>query len=196
MTTTAITDNLGILLIDVQPRFLDAMHGEPEPMLARIEQLLILAGWLRLPVIATLEEPVERKGQLPARLERVFPASGNILTKEFYNLIRESEIQAAIKDSGRQQWAVTGGETDVCVLQSALGLLESGHDVFLLEDCLFSSEPHINPAIRRMQQAGAIPCTFKTLFYELVASEDPQRWKDIERLMAEQGLVPPESLPN
>lgn len=36
-----------------------------------------------------------------------------------------------------------------------------------MEDALFSSEPNIGPAIRRIEQAGAIPSTVKTLNYEL-----------------------------
>lgn len=68
---------------------------------------------------------------------------------------------------GKSQFAVAGGETDVCVQQSVLGLIGEGYQVFLLEDCLFSNEPHVGSAIRRMEQAGVIPTTVKTLAYEL-----------------------------
>ena len=70
----------------------------------------------------------------------------------------------------RRQLLVAGGETDVCVLQSVLSLLERGYQVFLLEDCLFSSEPHTAPAVARMRAAGAVPCTLKTAYYELMRS--------------------------
>ena len=53
------------------------------------------------------------------------------------------------------------------MLQSVLGLIEAGKQVFLLEDALFSSEANTGPAIRRMESAGAIPSTVKTLNYEL-----------------------------
>jgi hypothetical protein len=42
-----------------------------------------------------------------------------------------------------------------------------GYEVFLLEDALFSEEPNTSPALRRMELAGAIPSTVKTLHYEL-----------------------------
>ena len=74
---------------------------------------------------------------------------------------------ADIAGMARSQIAVAGGETDVCVLQSVLGLLALGKQVFLLEDALFSSERHVGPALRRMAAAGAIPSTVKTLNYEL-----------------------------
>ncbi len=76
-------------------------------------------------------------------------------------------IRDAIAALGVTQFAVAGGETDVCVLQSVLGVLGMGYDVFLLEDTLFSEEPNTGPALRRMELAGAVPSTVKTLHYEL-----------------------------
>ncbi len=73
----------------------------------------------------------------------------------------------AIEGLAGGQIAVAGGETDDCVLQSVLELIETGQQVFLLEDALFSSEPNVGPAIRRMESAGAIPATVKTLNNEL-----------------------------
>jgi len=67
-----------------------------------------------------------------------------------------------------KQVVVAGAETDVCVLQSVMGLLEMGFQVFVLEDCLFSDEKNITPALDRMYKAGAIPCTFKTFYYEMM----------------------------
>ena len=49
----------------------------------------------------------------------------------------------------RRQIAVAGAETDVCILQSTLGLLEAGYEVFLLEDCLSTTEASPGPALRR-----------------------------------------------
>ena len=46
-------------------------------------------------------------------------------------------------------------------------MIETGQQVFLLEDEHFSSEPNVGPAIRRMERAGAIPATVKTLKNEL-----------------------------
>ena len=157
-----------MLVIDVQPRFVDSMAGDPEPVLVRIEQLIRLAETLDLPIIATLEEPVTAKGELPARLRRVFPGQGRILRKWTYDCCAEPEIEAAIRGSGRAQMAVAGAEWDVCVLQTVLSLLDMGLEVFLLEDCLFSSTADIEAARERMRRAGAVPLTYKTLFYELL----------------------------
>ncbi len=72
-------------------------------------------------------------------------------------------ITAALEQLGRRQLAVAGAETDVCVLQSVLGLRELGYDVLLLEDCQFSSDPDVEAALRRMYTAGTIPSTYKSI---------------------------------
>jgi nicotinamidase-related amidase len=96
-----------------------------------------------LPLLATFEQPIEKKGWLPQRLEPFFPAHGQRHTKQTFNCCGEPSILEAIDQMGKSQLAVAGGETDVCVLQSVLGLIGAGKQVFLLEDALFSSEPHV-----------------------------------------------------
>jgi nicotinamidase-related amidase len=165
---TVRQDDLAILVIDVQPFFLDGwMDGVSEPLLARLEFLLGIAAVYQVPVAFTFEQPVEKKGWLPERLEPFAPAGALRLTKNSFNCCGEPEIVDDLAALGKRQFAVAGGETDVCVLQSVLGLLGASYEVFLLEDALFSSEPNVGPAIRRMEQAGAIPSTVKTLNYEL-----------------------------
>ncbi len=160
--------DLAIIVIDVQPYFLDGwMAVQSEPLLARLEFLFALATVYDVPFLATFEQPIETKGWLPERLQPFFPAHGQRHTKQTFNCCGEPSILEAIRGLGRGQIAVAGGETDVCVLQSVLGLIEAGQQVFLLEDALFSSEPNTGPAIRRMESAGAIPSTVKTLNYEL-----------------------------
>jgi nicotinamidase-related amidase len=167
-TATASASELAIIVIDVQPFFLQGRDAkETESLMARLEVLLALATVYDLPLLATFEQPVERKGWLPERLEPFFPAHGQKHTKQTFNCCGEPDIVAAIAALGRRQLAVAGSETDVCVLQSVLGLLREGYEVFLLEDVVFSSEPHTGPALRRMENAGAIPSTVKTLNYEL-----------------------------
>jgi nicotinamidase-related amidase len=194
---TVQPEDLAILVVDVQPYFLDGrMAGASEPLLARLEFLLGLATAYDLPCVATFEEPIARKGWLPERLEPYFPNHGERYTKNTFNCCGEEAIRDSLARMGRSQFAVAGGETDVCVLQSVLGLIAAGYHVFLLEDCLFSSEPRVGPAIRRMEQAGAVPCTVKTLHYEVRRSVAAPSAKDV---LAERcpglRMVEPEELP-
>ena len=186
---------LAVVLIDVQPRFVDSCHTAAEPVLARLEQLLIISNWFQLPVLATFEEPVAEKGQLDPRLVPHLPDTAQTFNKQSYSLAGEPEIVTALAQLDRPRLAVAGSETDVCVLQSVLGLIELGYEVFLLEDCVFSSEPNTGPALERMRQAGAVPSTYKSLFYELLQTDDPTTWDQQHSEATRQGFVAPESLP-
>lgn len=198
---------IGVLLIDVQPTFLDwafpIQEEERESLLVRCEHLLKLAGWMDLPLVATFEKPISFNGELPERLEAVFPAAGQRFVKNYFGCMSEPDIAGAIKKLPVKQIAVAGAETDVCVLQSVLGLLQVGYQVFLLEDCLFTSESQPGPALRRMIQAGAIPCTLKTMAYEFVRCVDdvpwyPEAWDAKDRTGIKpfpQNFTPPEEWP-
>jgi nicotinamidase-related amidase len=190
--------SVGILLIDVQPFFLEGwMAGSFEPFITRVEHLLGLATAYQLPMIATFEQPVEKKGWLPDRLTPWFPQNARKLTKQTFDCTGEPEIRDAIASLGVTQFAVAGGETDVCVLQSVLGVLGMEYDVFLLEDALFSEDPNTGPAIRRMELAGAVPSTVKTLHYELrrsVAAPRPNTL--LEQAGIDRPFSDPEDLPD
>lgn len=187
-----------LILIDAQPFFMDLMYGPQEPVLVRQEHLLMLADQFGIPCIATFEHPVERNGWLPERLERAFPAGGRRFIKHTFNLCLEPEIRQAVQDLGVAQCIVAGAETDVCVLQSVLGLIDLGYAVFVVEDCLFTHERNDGPALRRMERAGAIPLTYKTLHYELKRSVDPASFHlawNACRNDGEQPFVSPYELP-
>jgi hypothetical protein len=164
----------------VQPIFWEYAFEKKEELksavMIRLEHLLMLTDWFELPIITTFEHPKDRNGELPDELEKVFPARGQRFTKRTYDLTSEPGIREAIENMGVKQVVVAGAETDVCVMQSVLGLLEMEIEVFVLEDCLFTTEPHPGIALRRMYQAGAIPSTFKSFAYELTKSVEHTPW--------------------
>ena len=169
-------EKIGVLLVDAQTAFLDSMFGPKDPVVIRLEYLLMLTDLFKLPLIATFEHPVETKGWFPERLEKAFSAHGQKFVKKTFNACSDALVNQAIRKLPVKQFALAGSETDVCILQSALGLHDMGFEVFLLEDSVFSSEPHPRPALDRMYQAGVVPCTFKTLYYELLRTVGEEAW--------------------
>jgi len=67
---------------------------------------------------------------------------------------------------------IVGLETDVCVMQSALGLLQKGFRVVVLSDAAASPGPCHDAGILRMQNAGVIISTVKGTFYEWTRTVD------------------------
>lgn len=172
--------DVGILLIDVQPYFLDLAFADDkqgrEALEVRLEHLLMITDWMDLPLVTTFETPVEGNGELPDRLEKVYPAGRPRHIKDYFGCMTEPEIVADVDGMEVRQIAVAGAETDVCILQSTLGLLDRGYEVFLLEDCLSTTEASPGPALRRMYAAGAVPTTLKAMLYELVECVSDIPW--------------------
>lgn len=177
-------------IIDVQEFFL-AQAGS-RPVRSRIEANTIhfarLLGYFRIPIVATLERPVVHKGQLPAALKHQLSGQAKIFEKDFFDLTKERKIRSHLERLKRKQVVVAGCETDVCVLQSCLGLLALGYDVYVVEDLLFSSSPEVESAIARMQEAGAVFLTYKTLYYELIEAVEGGQAAD--KMLARFGAFP------
>src|SRR5262249_33712248 len=127
-----------------------------------------LLGYFRIPIVATLERPVPAKGSLPAEISNGLAERAGVFEKDFFDLTKDKTIADHLGKLKKRQMVLAGCETDVCVLQSCLGLIDLGYDVFVVEDLLFSSASNVDSAIARMKSAGAIFLTYKTLFYELI----------------------------
>lgn len=90
----------------------------------------------------------------------------------------------AIKTSGRDTVILAGIETHVCVLQTAIDLLEEGFKVVLVTDCVNSrKEKDKEMAITRLVQAGAIPTTYESLLFELTVNAKHPVFKEISKLV-------------
>ena len=157
------------VIIDVQEFFLLQVDKR---LRSRIEtnakNFARLLGYFRVPIVVTLERPVDRKGSLPEEVNKHLGDLAETFEKDFFDLTREKTIRDYLGRLRRRQVIVAGCETDVCVLQSCLGLLGLGYDVFVVEDLLFSSSQNVGSAIARMKDEGAIFLTYKSLYYELV----------------------------
>jgi nicotinamidase-related amidase len=91
-----------------------------------------------------------KRASYPDEIRKHLGAAAKIFEKDFFDITREEEIDHYIVRLNRRQAIVAGCETDVCVLQSCLGLLDRGHEVYVVED-LFSSSRTIDAAITRIR---------------------------------------------
>ena len=90
----------------------------------------------------------------------------------------------AIKETGKKFVILAGIETHVCVLQTALDLLEEGLQPVLVTDCVNSRKAKDKDmAIKRMIQAGVIPTTYESLLFELTVNAKNPVFKEISKLV-------------
>jgi nicotinamidase-related amidase len=189
MAKRILPDRCFGVVIDVQDFFLAQLGNRA--LRTRIETNLLnfarLLAYFRIPMVATLERPIRRKGRVPQRLNQL-GETAQVFEKDFFDLTKEKKIADHLRRLGRKQAIVAGCETDVCVLQSCLGLLELGHEVFVVEELLFSSARNVEAAIARMRAEGAILLSYKTLFYELI--EAVEGGPHAEKMTAMYGAFP------
>jgi nicotinamidase-related amidase len=155
-----------LAVIDVQQYFLDKLPLDwRAPLVARIAWLIRLARALDIPIIATAED-VAQVGPLVAELANELPRGCNVHDKMVFGLCGQPTILDDVKTSGRDQFILVGLETDVCVAQSAIGLLEHDFRVAAIADATASPPPHHDFGIRRMSEAGVVITSVKGIYYE------------------------------
>jgi nicotinamidase-related amidase len=171
MTTVKriVPDHCLGVIIDVQEFFIVRADARLRPKIrTNTKNFARLLGYFKIPIVVTLERPIEEKGALPKEIDKHLNDLADTFEKDFFDLTREKTIRDHLGYLKRKQVIVAGCETDVCVLQSCLGLLSLGYEVYVVEDLLFSSSRNVDSAIARMKAEGAIFLTYKSLYYELI----------------------------
>lgn len=176
-------DDSVLIVIDVQQPFVDKLAADEQaPIVNRIAWVVKMAATLGIPIVVTAEDIAEVGPTVPAVAESL-PGGTVQHDKMTFGLAGSPDILSAVEAHGRRTAVIVGFETDVCVMQSALGLLERGFRVVVLSDATASPGPCHDAGITRMRDAGAIISTVKGTFYEWIRSldfadehVDPETW--------------------
>jgi nicotinamidase-related amidase len=159
-----------LVVVDAQPGF-SATAGD---VIARIAWLVAVAAALDVPVVVTVEDP-DRNGPTDAAIRDRLPAGTPVLTKPVFGLADVPAILDAVEATGRRTAVLAGMETDVCVSQSALGLLDRGYAVAVVGDATSSPGAAHEHGLRRIAEAGATVIHAKGVYYEWVRTVDAAR---------------------
>jgi nicotinamidase-related amidase len=176
-------------IIDVQGFFLSQVNKRLRSKLrTNTKNFARLLGYFRIPIVVTLEKPVDQKGSLPQEINKRLGDLAQTFEKNFFDLTKERKIRDHLRQLRKKQVIVAGCETDVCILQSCLGLLSLGYEIYVVEDLLFSSARNVESAIARMKSEGAVFLTYKSLYYELIEAVEGGR--HTEKMLATFGAFP------
>jgi len=167
------------VIIDLQGFFLAQVDKRLRSRIkTNTTNLVRLLNYFKIPIVVTLERPVDIKGSLPKDIGKHLDNRARTFDKDFFDLCKEKTIKTHIASLKRRQAIVAGCETDVCVLQSCLGLLSFGYEVYVVEELIFSSSRNTDAAIARMKAAGIVFTSYKSLFYELIETVGGDRHTD------------------
>ena len=110
----------------------------------------------------TLENIDNQLVDLMPTLSRFAPPA-KILDKRVYSPWTEGELDMMLAGTGIDTLVITGGETDICVLATALGAIDRGYRVILVTDAVCSSADHTHDALMELyrsrfsEQVEAVP---------------------------------------
>jgi len=165
------SDDSVLIVIDVQDIFLDKLpQADSGELVNKICWLFRLAQWLQIPKIVTAEQ--YQKQPLAPELVKLLSDSMPVFDKSAFGLADQADILKAVEQTERKTAVLVGLETDVCVMHSALGLLDRGYRVAVVADAVRTPAPGQEIGFGRMRSAGVIVVNMKNLFYEWLRAID------------------------
>jgi len=167
-----------LLLIDLQERLMPAIDDN-KTVLARAVRLAEAARLLEVPVLATQQYPA---GLGPTVAELAgYPQA--VLAKTTFSAAGDPGF-AALLPAGANEIVVAGVEAHVCVLQTVLGMLGSGHRVLVAADATGSRDPaDREAALARARQAGAQIVTSEMVLFEWLRDARHPRFREVQKLL-------------
>lgn len=172
-----------LVVIDVQERLCRAMSPqELQAMLRNTSILLQAARILSIPFIYTEQAPT-KLGSTISQLGQWLPADRRV-EKTSFSCCEEDAFCAKL-EADRPQIVLAGMESHICIVQTALQLLESGHhQVFVVEDAVISrnADNKVN-ALARLRQAGAVITNTESVVFEWVGNAAHDDFRRIAELI-------------
>jgi len=171
----------GLLVIDVQEKLVPKIHAA-DAVVANIAFLIDAARALSMPVQATEQYPKGLGATVPPLAQRL-PERPD---KTAFRSCAVPSVVENFRRAARPKIVLSGIETHVCVLHTALDLLGEGFQVFIAVDAVGSRYvvDH-DTALRRLERAGAVLTTAETCVFEWVGDASHPQFKAISGLVQE-----------
>jgi len=178
-------DDCVVLVIDLQERLVQAMP-HPKTLVRRAGRLVRGARALDVPVLLTEQYP-KGLGRTVKEIDRLLEDADPPVEKLRFTACVE-QVSKALGATGRRTVVLSGVEMHVCVLLTALDLLEAGYTVAVALDaaCARRSADR-DAAVRRMLVAGVVPTTAESLLLEWVGTAEGDRFKAIRDIVKGEG---------
>jgi nicotinamidase-related amidase len=159
-------DDCIMVVIDMQDFFLRNYPAERSAQLVENTVWLCrLACHFQVPLLAVSEDSAA-KGGINASVRSALPGNAPVFDKKYFSAAREPKAYQHIVASGRGTVVLVGVETDVCVAQTALDIMDHGMQAVVVTDATFSPLHHHELGLQRIRDAGGLAISVKGLYYE------------------------------
>lgn len=166
-----------LLIIDVQEKLMPAIHDGTN-VLAQNIRLATIASLLGLPVIATEQTP-EKLGVNHPDIKRLCDRT---LVKTHFDACVDGLPAAFL--SACKEVVISGCEAHVCMLQTAMTLLQNGFRVWVVTDATGSRKvTDRDAAFTRLAQAGAHLVTLEMVAFEWLRDSRHPLFREVLKLI-------------
>jgi nicotinamidase-related amidase len=175
-----------LVVIDMQVKLAPAMDlAAMQAVIKNCAILLQAAHMVQVPTIATEQYP-QGLGETLPELKQHF-SNTNLSTKIISKTAFSACVEPAFKQhchSDKPQIVLTGMEAHICVLQTALDLLQAGKTVFVVEDAIVSRNASNKAnATARLRDAGCVVTNTESVVFEWLANANHEAFKAISKLI-------------
>jgi nicotinamidase-related amidase len=172
-----LPEECALLVIDIQEKLLPPIFNKDA--LVRNAQLLIrLANILGLPTSVSTQY-TRGLGPTVPEISSLLSHSHPIDKLEF-SCFSNDQFCGSMKSlpGNRNTLLLSGMETHICVMQTALGALNRGFLVHVASDAVGSrTDANWNVGLKRMEAAGALISSTETIIYELLRASGTPAFK-------------------
>lgn len=152
--------NSALILIDFQPQMTFGVANIDRQTLFNNVMLLAKAAKIfNVPTILTTVETKSFSGNMWPQILDIFPDQVPV-ERSSMNSWEDAKFVEAVAATGRKKLIMAALWTEVCLTFPALEALKAGYEVYAVEDASGgTSVTAHNAAMRRIEQAGAVPVT-------------------------------------
>lgn len=152
--------NSAIIFIDFQPQMTFGVANiDRQTLFNNVILLAKAAKIFNVPTILTTVETKSFSGNMWPQLLDLFPAQEPI-ERSSMNSWEDAKFVEAVKATGRKKLIMAALWTEVCLAFPALEAMKAGYEVYAVEDASGGTSPMAHSAaMRRIEQAGAVPMT-------------------------------------
>jgi nicotinamidase-related amidase len=197
-------DDSQLVLVDYQSRLMPAIF-ENSPVLANALKLARMAKLLEVPVWGTAENPGSLGPLVPGLQAAIAAAGGRTLDKMSFSAVADGLVDllrppvrkvqaggnarslpkhlqkpAPEPEEGRSTIVIAGCEAHVCLMQTALDLLEEEFEVWVVTDaCSSRTERNRDAAFDRLAGNGAELVTTEMVAFEWLRTAEHEAFKEV-----------------